>query len=180
VTTPATQRQCPQCERHVDVQTIICPFCGYVFIDNPVATTRALDKEDPDNLRSSRWGNSRLGQKMKLLLQLVHDGAEYAFDPMQVDLISLGRRDPATQEIPSIDLGRHKGEDLGISRKHLYIKRIENNALTVLDQGSVNGTYLNGQRLIPHQPRILRDGDEIRLGRMVIRVAFVLVDADSA
>ena len=36
-----------------------------------------------------------------------------------------------------------------------------------------NGTFLNGQRLVPNQPRILRDGDEIRLGHLVLYVRFV-------
>ena len=40
--------------------------------------------------------------------------------------------------------------------------------LTLVDLGSVNGTHLNGQRLVPNQPRVLRDGDEIRLGRLVV------------
>ena len=38
--------------------------------------------------------------------------------------------------------------------------------------GSANSTYLNGQRLLPSEPRILRDNDELRLGRLVIRVTF--------
>jgi hypothetical protein len=31
---------------------------------------------------------------------------------------------------------------------------------------------LNGQRLIADQPRILRDGDEIRLGKLIAHVYF--------
>ena len=33
-----------------------------------------------------------------------------------------------------------------------------------------NGTFLNGERLSPHQARILRDDDEVHLGRLVFRV----------
>jgi len=40
----------------------------------------------------------------------------------------------------------------------------------VVDLDSTNGTFLNGMRIMPHQPRILRDGDEIRLGLLKIIV----------
>jgi predicted component of type VI protein secretion system len=43
----------------------------------------------------------------------------------------------------------------------------------VTDLGSANSTFLNGQRLMPHEPRVLRDNDEVRLGRLVFRVNFV-------
>ena len=45
-------------------------------------------------------------------------------------------------------------------------------ALHIVDNDSANGTYLNGQRLVARQPRILRDGDDIRLGHLVVRVTF--------
>jgi pSer/pThr/pTyr-binding forkhead associated (FHA) protein len=59
----------------------------------------------------------------------------------------------------------------GVSRRHLSITR-DHDTVTVTDLGSANHTYLNGQRLIPFEHRILRDNDELRLGRLVIRVAF--------
>ncbi|KAB2855894.1 MAG: FHA domain-containing protein, partial [Anaerolineae bacterium] len=38
--------------------------------------------------------------------------------------------------------------------------------------GSVNGTFLNGQRLIPRQARIVHDGDEMRFGKLALRIYF--------
>lgn len=115
---------------------------------------------------------------MQLMLRLAHSNMEFRFDAASITLIILGRADPASaMEAPTIDLSAHGGDHFGVSRRHLHIKRAENNAVSVTDQNSVNGSYLNGQRLIPHQPRILRDGDELRLGRMVIRVAFLNNDA---
>jgi len=40
------------------------------------------------------------------------------------------------------------------------------------DLGSANGSFLNGQRLYPNEKRIVRDSDELRLGRLVMRVRF--------
>ena len=42
-----------------------------------------------------------------------------------------------------------------------------------MDLGSANATYLNGQKLIPFQARILRDGDELKLGNCGVRVGFM-------
>ena len=41
----------------------------------------------------------------------------------------------------------------------------------VEDLGSTNGTRVNGESLAPHQPRALRDGDEISFGGVSLRVA---------
>ena len=40
------------------------------------------------------------------------------------------------------------------------------------DCNSTNGTFLNGTRLVAHRPYPVKDGDEIRLGQMVLRVYF--------
>jgi pSer/pThr/pTyr-binding forkhead associated (FHA) protein len=37
---------------------------------------------------------------------------------------------------------------------------------------SANGTFVNGQRLHPQEVRVLRHGDELRLGRMVFQTLF--------
>ena len=42
----------------------------------------------------------------------------------------------------------------------------------VCDLGSTNGTFLNGRRLIDRQRRLLRNGDELMLGRLRVLVRF--------
>jgi pSer/pThr/pTyr-binding forkhead associated (FHA) protein len=60
---------------------------------------------------------------------------------------------------------------MGVSRRHASLA-LENNKLNLWDLGSSNGTFINGTRLTPHQPSPLRDGDEVRLGQMVLRLFF--------
>jgi hypothetical protein len=84
---------------------------------------------------------------------------------------TIGRRDPSTGTMPDVDLTAYAGYRMGVSRRHATIRAIENR-LEVRDLGSSNGTSVNGVRLTPHQPHILRDGDELALGKMVIRVIF--------
>lgn len=88
----------------------------------------------------------------------------------------IGRRDPATGHSPDIDLSKHGAYQLGISRKHAVIKW-EDDQLFLFDMGSRNGTYINGKRAIPEQPFKLYDGDEIRLGKMRLKIAYTKKDA---
>ncbi|HVO68729.1 MAG TPA: FHA domain-containing protein [Aggregatilineaceae bacterium] len=117
-----------------------------------------------------RWGTARLGTERKLLLHIRgHD------TPLLIELIEsmiLGRYDTDTGETPDIDLEEYGAQDMGVSRRHAAVL-IEDDAVKIMDLSSANATYINGQKLIPRQARILRDGDELRLGRMVIRVNFV-------
>lgn len=83
----------------------------------------------------------------------------------------LGRRDPSTGLMPDVDLTTYSGYRLGVSRKHAVIQ-LKQKQLEIYDLGSSNGTFVNGVRLEPHRPIVLRDGDEIILGKMVMRALF--------
>jgi pSer/pThr/pTyr-binding forkhead associated (FHA) protein len=85
--------------------------------------------------------------------------------------IIFGRRDPTSGGMPDVDLTPYAGYRMGVSRRHAAI-RLQDKRLDVSDLGSSNGTFLNGTRLSAHRPYQLRDGDEIRLGQMVMRVFF--------
>ncbi|KAB2860348.1 MAG: FHA domain-containing protein, partial [Anaerolineae bacterium] len=65
-------------------------------------------------------------------------------------------------------IGRSIGNDLvldrnGVSRYHVAIVS-KDQQTTIEDLESVNGTYIDGLRVNPHEPRILRGGEEIQIG----------------
>ena len=71
-------------------------------------------------------------------------------------------------ESDNVAIGRSSGNDLvidrhGISRYHASIS-LQKNEAELLDLDSVNGTYVDGLRLNPRQPRVLRGGEEIQIG----------------
>jgi hypothetical protein len=68
-------------------------------------------------------------------------------------------RDPALADI----LLYGPRERSAISGRHCTI-RFDRGLFTVTDDGSTNGTQVNGVPLMPGTPAILRDGDEITLG----------------
>lgn len=83
----------------------------------------------------------------------------------------MGRRDPVTGSAPDVDLTSYAGYRMGVSRRHAML-RLRSSTIDLLDLGSSNGTYINGVKLGAHQPHLVRDGDEISLGKMVLRVFF--------
>lgn len=133
--------------------------------------TRGLGDTDFED-SEPRWGTARFGSKMTLALLVRGAQNPYFFDAGSVTELVIGRRDPDTGEVPDVDLSRFGGTEKGVSRRHATIVR-RDGSLSILDAGSHNGTYLNGQRLVAHQPRVLRDGDDLRLGFLVIRVKFI-------
>lgn len=79
----------------------------------------------------------------------------------------LGRIDRDTLKTPDIDLASSGGLDYGVSRFHAIIDCTQE-AYTLTDLSSRNGTYLNGRQLHPQQTYLLRHGDEIRLGGLAM------------
>ena len=106
-----------------------------------------------------------------MLLRVEVQGSETPILVVPKAEIVIGRRDPASGSAPEIDLAPYAAYQMGISRKHAII-RWQNEQLFLHDLGSRNGTYVNGQKASPSQPIQLRDGDEMRLGKMHIRLYF--------
>jgi hypothetical protein len=78
--------------------------------------------------------------------------------------------------LPVIDLRPLNADMFGVSRKHAVLEKDEQR-LTLTDLGSTNGTHLNGTLLYPMQRRIIRDGDEVQLGNLRLRVRFRKTEA---
>lgn len=74
----------------------------------------------------------------------------------------LGRRDYTTGFIPDVDLTR-EDEEKYISRKHSSISYINDKFYIAEEPGSVNGTYLNGNKLNTSVKYELKNGDELTL-----------------
>lgn len=162
-------RTCPNCERENEDQEKICIYCG-TPLKNEHVTTRSLDDTDFEDGRP-QWGTARFNSRMCLIINErdSRDGHVVYFE--DTDELVLGRMDPETHQVPEIDLTQYHAIEKGVSRRHATIARRET-SLYLIDLGSPNGTYLNGQRLVAHQPRLLRDGDEIRLAHLVLRITF--------
>jgi pSer/pThr/pTyr-binding forkhead associated (FHA) protein len=75
-----------------------------------------------------------------------------------------------TLDTPRVVIGRGKScevqlPDPSVSPRHASIRR-EGGRTLVMDEGSTNGTLVDGVKLPPHTPRAVSDGDLIRVGRV--------------
>lgn len=59
-------------------------------------------------------------------------------------------------------------EDLAVSRQHASIISMGNGNYALRDEGSANGTKVNGQVVNKYQPYPLQEGDKIQLGQTVL------------
>ncbi|MCL2778181.1 MAG: FHA domain-containing protein [Polyangiaceae bacterium] len=71
---------------------------------------------------------------------------------------------------PRIVLGRGAGADVrlpdpSVSVRHATI-RAQGAEYAIVDEGSTNGTFMGGVRLVPQTPRIIKSGDLARIGRL--------------
>lgn len=148
-----------------------CPRCGLPLKIDRNAATRILTHAE-EELGIARWGTAGFNSHTDLVLKVQHIDKTFIFDAEQISELMMGRVDPDSGEVPIIDLTNCGAVDKGVSRRHAKIVRRDSGTLNLIDEESDNGTFLNGQRLVPRQPRILRDGDEIRLGFLLIHVHF--------
>ena len=83
----------------------------------------------------------------------------------------IGRWDAARNIFPEIDLEQADVETK-ISRRHARIL-VKDNQFWVEDLGSLNGTVINRQHHLQQgKPFLLRDGDEIIVGKIFLKFSF--------
>jgi hypothetical protein len=164
-------KTCPYCA-HVNREGIFfCDECGHPFLGSQDAlSTARLSQEDRAEFKGRvTWGTARFSPGASIVIRIRDRTEPISLRPR--DEILLGRSDAPSSLAPDLDLSPFGAAEQGVSRRHALIRRGEN-TLTLIDLGSTNGTHLNGQRLTPNQPRVLRDGDEIRMGRLVFHIFF--------
>lgn len=181
---PAAQI-CPTCGHRNRPGTLICDNCGTNLMPGNRAAvgTRDLIREQEKEAEKSgenlldtgevraveTAGATVFTEEMVLRVEIEGGTTPMLVYPKQE--IILGRRDPNTGGMPDVDLTAYAGYRMGVSRRHAAIRLLDKH-LNLSDLGSSNGTFLNGTRLTAHRPYQVRDGDEIRLGQMVLRVYF--------
>lgn len=94
----------------------------------------------------------------------------FPLEPPDTEGYILGRTDEASDYLPDIDLAQYGAREQGVSRRHAALV-LYRGALHIVDLSSVNGTYLNGKRLLPETPYPLSMGDALKLGNMSLALS---------
>jgi len=161
---------CGQCGKANQKHEVFCYSCGQLLdAGKGVNDTRHFNTPDSSPLDSEYFGPDSV-----LALRVRGSTDPYEIRPQKNDHeLIIGRSTSSSAMAPDIDLDKKQGVDLGVSRLHMSVRYDrEHQAVLVSDLGSANGSFLNGQRLLAKEIRLLRHGDELRLGKLVMIVSF--------
>lgn len=166
----ATWVACPSCSTKNKINEIFCYACGHL-IDSGQGynATKSFADASMEHISPEFFDKDSL-----LILRLRESGAFFKLRPQNyTHELVIGRSSSNTAMAPDVDLSEESADEFGVSRLHIAIQyMMENSTLTVFDLGSANGSFINGQKLHPSEKRMLRNGDELRLGRLIIRAEF--------
>lgn len=83
---------------------------------------------------------------------------------------TLGRRYEGS-DATMIDLMPYDAFRFGVSRVHAILQ-FESDQLMIVDSGSMNGTWLNGNRLQPQIPTLITNGTTVLIGQMPLTIYY--------
>lgn len=175
---------CPACGALNLPGELFCQACGVVLAPvsaQPPPLPRPLDRQEqpptpsavgadlsvrPDmGVRPARTG-STLTSSVHGRLRQRETGRICVFPTGKPQLL-VGRSDIAESFFPDVDLEPFEGENMGVSRRHALLTT-RGGAVYLEDLNSTNFTFLNHQLLVPGQPLLLKDGDIIQFGQLVL------------
>ena len=158
-----TDLECPRCSHRNALGANFCSACGLSFGSTPSETKAvpvfhaAGEPTEP------------------LLLEDRHQSG-----PLGTLVVARGPNVGAriTLSVGVTTLGRHPDsviflDDITVSRRHAEI-RVEGGIHEIRDAGSLNGTYVNRQRI---EQAVLSSGDEVQVGKF--KLVFVTREAGS-
>lgn len=166
---------CPNCKAENERGASVCKQCGAALSDSLLEAgvkTRTTDMQAVTSEMMAEWslpGSRELSIPDAGIAFYVDGHSMPAYIDTQTEFI-LGRKVGTTSEI-LLDLAPFGGYSLGLSRRHAVIRQTRD-GYELMDLGSVNGTWLNEERVTPHKAYPLPSGSNLRLGRMRLLVLY--------
>ncbi len=143
-----SDRACDACGHQNLATANFCSSCGASLEPADITTeTPVVTLESPGGIEIDR---SAFGphEGLFVVLQGAKAGARYALDD---DVVTVGRHPKSTIFL----------DDITVSRRHAEVRR-DGARYWVSDVGSLNGTYVNSERVDDTE---LDDGDELQVGK---------------
>jgi predicted RNA-binding Zn-ribbon protein involved in translation (DUF1610 family) len=157
---------CPNCGQESRPGELACSRCGYVF--SAVGRTHKIADVAQGNKTTKPAGAILNDEGQPVTFEIGRESVTIVIN----ETLVVGRGAGLPDDLqPGLDLTRFGAEEMGVSRRHLRLRR-RGTLIYVSDMSSTNGTQLNGRKLIPDGERLIRNGDELRLGQLVMRVKF--------
>ena len=135
---------CPQCGHPNPADANFCSVCGTVLVpegdESRTATHLALEVPEDDGA-------------MLVVVRGANAGSRYSIGGA---VTTIGRH-------PDSDVFL---DDVTVSRRHSEIRR-SSTGYEIADTGSLNGTYVNGERV---ESSVLREADQLQVGKFKLVV----------
>ncbi|WP_340540608.1 FHA domain-containing protein [Nocardioides sp. GXZ039] len=165
---------CTNCGRQNPDDARFCAQCGtrLLALDPALPTPDPADPADPVGESTATIQIGVGTDKSE-----TSDRALNPVDAAAVDALPLGHALLVVQKGPGagsrflldadeVQAGRHPDseiflDDVTVSRRHAHFER-SGDSFTVADAGSLNGTYVNRDRI---EKVLLQDGDEVQIGK---------------
>lgn len=164
--------KCPNCQAKYPENALFCDECGaYLLRDDQKETIALVVSKATWMERGEVSEVPRDRGIFPLGLRLTIPDSGRNLEVPLTKRLNIGRLDPASNSFPEVDLSSDGGLEKGVSRRHAQITR-RGNEVFVEDLGSLNGTCLNLKKLAPYFPRMLKSGDKLQLGGLMLRVSF--------
>lgn len=146
---------CEQCGEQVPEVANFCPSCGAALqaptpsVAKTEDTTASLEigALDPEH-EVGDLPDLAAGTGMLVVVRGPNAGSRYLLDRAET---SVGRHADADIFL----------DDVTVSRRHVTLRQVEH-GIVLHDNGSLNGSYVNGERV---EERPLATGDEVQIGR---------------
>ena len=162
---------CPNCGSPVQPSDVFCDNCGHALTP---ASGFPSEPQIPVTFESEPHLPMSLPEPPAPVMPVLSPRLVVQASGATLNLASgkneylIGREDPVSGSFPDVDLVPYGGEEGGVSRRHAQILR-RGGQFSIEDLNSVNYTFVNRQKVAPGTPHPLQDGDEIRLGRVVLQ-----------
>ena len=162
---------CPNCQHKEMSGAIYCSKCGAQLIDMTVATHKIHTAETRQvaNRRTGRVKTPPPARQLQSWISLNMIESGQILPLADRNEFTLGRSAEGQPIVPDVDLSPYNAYANGVSRLHAVIKLI-NDQVVIVDLGSSNGTYLNGNRLSPYIETAVAHGDVVYLGKLKIQL----------
>jgi hypothetical protein len=163
--------ECPACKHTEFVGTLYCSECGTRLIHVSPMPTMTIPRDRIEAVALATKPSPPEGPDLESGAIL---GLRIASSGEIVSLIgresyTLGRAIAGQAVVPDVDLEPYNAYEHGVSRMHAEI-RLKPEGIHVVDLESANGTLINGHRLDPQAPTLVRHGDIIQLGRLRLQL----------
>jgi hypothetical protein len=179
--------ECPKCHLPTLPGAKYCDHCGFALLQASPLTPHAGGENKATNVRCLQCSQANLltakfcencGAKLpepaggspvlqrEPYFRLLQSDQCLKFPQGKTSFL-IGRQDPDSTSFPEIDLTSLDAQKFGIGRRHARIT-CHASQVYIEDLNSVNGTFVNRVKIPSEIPTLLKDGDELRLGKLIL------------